>query len=251
MDMHMSEFQKKDLLDYSQPVLVDCYTDEVSTIGLWQSEKNIITRYSQVSDRILDIGCGAGRIAIGLSYLGYENVMGVDIIPEMINRASALSQTLTYKPLYFCSNIIDFKAPCTYHLAIFGYNGIMGIKSSTQRLAVMRNIYNLLVDKGIFIFTTHEDRLLDEKWVAFWRKREEEWKSGNHYEGSDEIGDLIVEDRGCSVYQYFSTNKEIETLISHSGFQLMQTMLRSEICLEPSAVTSASNDCRFWICLRV
>lgn len=39
---------------------------------------------------VLDIGCGAGVLACRLAHLGYEKIFGVDITPEMIDRARSV-----------------------------------------------------------------------------------------------------------------------------------------------------------------
>lgn len=48
----------------------------------------------QAGQRVLDIGCGTGEVALALAGRGAE-VVGVDLAPEMVARAQARAQTVT------------------------------------------------------------------------------------------------------------------------------------------------------------
>ena len=56
--------------EYMHNKVVEKYSSAVSEIGLWTSEKIIFSKYINQSDRILDIGCGAGRTTFALYALG-------------------------------------------------------------------------------------------------------------------------------------------------------------------------------------
>ena len=69
---------------YNQPGVVTEYAQAVSRVGLWRSEEKIFTRLFKPEGKLLGLGCGAGRIAIGLWELGYRNILGVDIARDMV-----------------------------------------------------------------------------------------------------------------------------------------------------------------------
>lgn len=59
-----------------------------------------VTRLSQVVEKngkILDFGCGYGRLCGTLSQAGYTNVLGVDSSPKMIGRARGLFPDITFE----------------------------------------------------------------------------------------------------------------------------------------------------------
>jgi len=63
--------------------------------GLDPLEREIVERHVKPGGRILDIGCGAGREALGFARAGFR-VVGIDVAPRMIElaRANALREGL-------------------------------------------------------------------------------------------------------------------------------------------------------------
>jgi len=51
---------------YDSEKAVDEYAQDTKEIGLWKSEKVIVSKYFKSEDKILDIGCGAGRTTLEL-----------------------------------------------------------------------------------------------------------------------------------------------------------------------------------------
>jgi SAM-dependent methyltransferase len=62
------------LAEYSSAPVVAHFA-AAAKAGLWPSERELIQRYFQPG-RVLDLGCGVGRVTIPLSTLGFE-VVGV------------------------------------------------------------------------------------------------------------------------------------------------------------------------------
>ena len=58
--------------------VVNHYSQAAINIGLWASEEIILTHLFKLKDSLLELGCGAGRVAIGLYELGYFNVLATD-----------------------------------------------------------------------------------------------------------------------------------------------------------------------------
>ena len=69
---------------YNENEMINYYTDIVHNIGLFKCEKILFEKYLNFQDKILDIGCGAGRTTIPLYNMGYKDIIGLDIAEEMI-----------------------------------------------------------------------------------------------------------------------------------------------------------------------
>ena len=76
---------------WEDPSHLTDYVEAVDGVGLWDSERLVVSRYLSKEDRILDIGCGAGRTTIALYRLGYSKVRGVDLSRGMIEHATSFA----------------------------------------------------------------------------------------------------------------------------------------------------------------
>ncbi|MGE5849489.1 MAG: class I SAM-dependent methyltransferase, partial [Candidatus Methylomirabilota bacterium] len=72
---------------YNQPIEAREYSKLVPG-SLIPLEREILVRHMKPGGRVLDIGCGAGREALGLAREGYQ-VVGIDIAPQMVAAARA------------------------------------------------------------------------------------------------------------------------------------------------------------------
>ena len=66
------------------------YARAAVQVGLWASERVLIERHFSKSHRILELGCGGGRVALGLLQSGYPNIIATDFSPIMVSIARAV-----------------------------------------------------------------------------------------------------------------------------------------------------------------
>ena len=228
---------------------IESYSDFTKEVGLWESEKFIFQKYLEKTDRILDLGCGTGRTTFPLSEMGYKNIIGVDLTPEMIFEAQNLNS-------YFDANI-DFRVGDALHLEfddsyfdsiIFSFNGLMSIPEEANRIKALIEISRVLIKNGIFIFTTH-DREQEEQFLEFWKEEKEKWNLGNQNLTLFEYGDLITKSKNerSEIYIHIPNQDEIKKMLSKNGFSVVETFYRSERFNELEKVKSKSGECRFWV----
>ena len=72
---------------YDQDYNINRYGEAVDEVGLWKSEKIIFNKYINKDNKILDLGCGAGRTTINLYKSGYKNIIGLDLSTNLIQYA--------------------------------------------------------------------------------------------------------------------------------------------------------------------
>ena len=72
---------------YAKNSVLEHYEEATAQVGLWKSEKIIISKnIPDLSSRILELGCGCGRISFGLLKLGYEKLHASDFSDAMVKR---------------------------------------------------------------------------------------------------------------------------------------------------------------------
>jgi SAM-dependent methyltransferase len=78
--------------DFNDLQSVVHYTRAAHELGLWASERILIERFfSDKTARLLEAGCGAGRVTIGLWQLGYRALTAFDFALELVDQARSLA----------------------------------------------------------------------------------------------------------------------------------------------------------------
>jgi SAM-dependent methyltransferase len=234
---------------YNQNDVVDHYSQATSDVGLWLSEEKIFQRIFRTEDRILELGCGAGRIAIGLYELGYTRIFATDYARKMVARARAAAQILDYQIDFGVQDAtsLDF-ADETFDGAIFGFNGLMQIPGREARKTAMREIHRILRPGSWFVFTSH-DRNASEH-PQFWKAETKRWRAGTQDPDLLDFGDRIGGTPWGDLYIHVPEPNLIRADLKEAGFRIEVDVLRSKIADEPPGVREFSDECRFWVVQR-
>ncbi len=78
--------------DFNDLPAVVHYTRAAHELGLWASERILIERF--LPDRtapLIEAGCGAGRVTLGLWALGYRELVAFDFAEELVDQARSLA----------------------------------------------------------------------------------------------------------------------------------------------------------------
>ncbi|MFQ3225132.1 MAG: ubiquinone/menaquinone biosynthesis C-methylase UbiE [Lentimonas sp.] len=225
--------------------VVDHYAKAAARLGLWESEEKIFTRVFAPGDSLLELGCGAGRIAFGLHELGYNNIMATDYSAEMIKRARHLSTLLEYNlPLRVCdATALEFEDN-VFDGAIFGFNGLMQIPQAAQREQALSEILRVIRPGGWFVFTSHDRELSPHR--SFWMQEEQRWQQAEQSTELDDFGDRSEITAEGEHYMHVPSVPEMAAVLERVGFRIEATVMRSQLAHESPEVDAFSDDCRFW-----
>ena len=239
-----TEFIRK---SFTTEKTVSDYVKAVSEVGIWESEKMMIEKYFKPEDRILDIGCGAGRTTIGLYRLGYHFVEGLDLSEAMIVQARRISKELNYNITFKVGDAacLDYDDE-TFEAGLFSFNGIMQIPGRENRMKVLKEMKRILKPKGYFLFTTH-DRDSSKEYELFWKEEKRKWILHLEDKSLHEFGDRIIKMEERDIFIHLPTREEVISSLEEAGFILIEGVSRSELCEESEEVKKFSTDCVFWL----
>ncbi len=228
------------------------YTRAAHFIGLWKSEWTLIERY--LPDRtahILEAGCGAGRVAVGLWHQGYRNITAFDFASELIEQADSLKQEQGITGITFLqadatrlgeSSLIDYTR---FDGVLFMFNGMMQIPGRENRRAAMRELSRVCRPSAPFIFTTHDRE--DPKDLKAWAKEAELWAKGEQNPRLLEFGDRYFSDETGNTFMHLPDRKEIQEDLALTGWTHVHDTTRNELASETPKVRNFSDNCRFWV----
>lgn len=147
----MSAETRANVETFSSSEANNLYIDR-ATDGLFPQEQKAIERYFGKPDaRVLDLGCGTGRVTHHLSGMGFD-VIGVDPSDSMIDVATSVHPQIDFvvgdgTDLHFQDDAFDY--------VLFSYYGLDYIYPEEQRIRALREIYRVLKPGGIFVFSSH------------------------------------------------------------------------------------------------
>ena len=236
--------------EYSLETRVNDFVSFIDEVGLWQSEKVVFGKYLNTQNKILDIGCGAGRTTFGLYDIGYHNITGVDLSDNMICAAKKIAREKGVEISFIAENACNLPFDTdSFDGVIFSFNGLMTIPAKEMRQKVFDEIHRVLRPCGIFIFTTHD--MNNPQYIDYWKEERTKWENGEQDKRLLEYGDLIFSNpnalNGSVNFVHVPLDGEIESNLEKSGFHLIYNELRDNICEEKPEVLKIGADCRFWV----
>lgn len=224
---------------------VDIYGKAVSRVGLWRAETLLFENYFLKSGCFLDLGCGAGRVAIGLWRVGYQNICGVDLSPTMIAEARNISASMGLPIVFKEGDACDLAfSDGLFDGVIFGFNGLMQIPYHSKRRKAMQEVFRVLKPGGVFIFTTH-DRAYSRS--VNWAEEAQRWADGLQNPDLIDFGDTLYPTPSGTVFIHIPSQEAILADLGLVGFKLLKTAFRSEIAYEQAMVRDFADECRFWV----
>ena len=245
--------------DYNDPNVVMHYARAAHELGLWASERLMIERWLPDRDApLLELGCGAGRVTLGLWDLGYRRLTAVDFAEELLDRARSLARLRCAEGIRFLAADVARLSQC--HLlndnpvqpagfagALFLFNGLMQIPGRERRRAALREIHAVCRPGAPFLFTTH-DRDDEPPDRPSWTEEAARWARGEQDPRLVEFGDRYFQDEhGGRTFMHLPTRTEVREDLAATGWTPLFDAMRRMLAAESRAVRDFSDDCRFWV----
>jgi SAM-dependent methyltransferase len=235
--------------DFRLPRMVAHYARAARSIGLWRSEAIVFERFLPRDRPILELGTGAGRVALALAESGWGPIEAVDYSPELIDAAVEIAGERGVGNIAW--QVADARAlpfqDKRFAAAIFAFNGLMQVPGRRQRQAALCEIARVCEPGAVFLFTTH-DRDLDSR--EAWQAERERWDGGSQDACLREFGDRRFEDESGPVFMHVPDRNEILEDLASCGWMHLWDERRRALASEPAAVLEFSDECRFWVARR-
>jgi SAM-dependent methyltransferase len=120
---------------------------------LYPAEAAVLKRYlDDVAKRpVLELGCGAGRLAAHLQPLTSRYV-GIDISPHMVEYCQSLLPDLTFA-VHDMNDLGEFADDG--FSTVFAIANVLDCVGHDDRLGVLRAVHRVLAPGGLFVFSSH------------------------------------------------------------------------------------------------
>ena len=115
------------------------------------------THYIQDGYRILDVGCGTGRVALALAHLPIE-ITGIDYSQPMLDifKTKLENHTLTAKIELHFANMVHFELNQKFDLIIFPFRVFQALTHIEDKNSCLQTIINHLAENGRIIINAFD-----------------------------------------------------------------------------------------------
>src|SRR5262245_11457657 len=217
----------------TDPDIARSYDERLAGTPLLKYDLRFAERFLTPPGRLLDLGCGTGRLLMWFGPAGYE-LMGVDLSAEMLAvgaqkvRAAGLSASLVRANLVELAAVRD--GVFDHAVCLFSTLGMIAGKE--QRHSVLSHTLRVLRRGGRFVLHVHNRGF--HMWTKAGRRWlfRDIWRRGR---GAADAGDyqMPAHDGIVGLALHHFTRDEIVRELKRTGFRVL--------CVEP---VSTREDCR-------
>lgn len=228
---------------YNNMNIVEGYLDANNKYGLSVPEFTIISKYVNYDDKIIDIGCGVGRVGFGLYENGYKKVTGIDISKEMIKEAKKINDIKQFELTLEVQDILDLKYQDRTFNSALAFHAITPIPKSDNRRKALLEIQRILNNDSYIILSTFLRELRDDD---FWINEQYVWKNNLQDKRLHDFGDILGNKNGVEIFIHIPSRIEFINLLEESGYKLLEEFLWTDL-VDKNCEVSSAQKCKYWI----
>jgi SAM-dependent methyltransferase len=211
------------LWDYAHdPAFARVYDATLEGTPLLKFDREFVIEHCRPAGKIIDLGCGTGRLALALSQAGYQPI-GVDLSLPMLSVLGEKAAALGLAVPCVCGNLVElgmFADESFDHAAcLFSTLGLIVGAEARQR--AVAHVHRLLKPGGVFVAHVHNRwfnmwtaagrRLLYREILAAWLGR-----------GAPGDYEMPAHEGAGGVMMHLFTRSEIVRLLQTAGFAIIE-----------------------------
>jgi SAM-dependent methyltransferase len=210
------------LWDYlHDPGIARNYDASLDGSPLFAIDEVFVERHCSPPGRLIDLGCGTGRLLIRLARLGHR-VLGVDLSQEMLAVAAEKAAAAGLHVDLVRANLteLDALADGSFDGAACLFSTLGMVVGSDQRRRVVGQVYRLLRPGGRFVLHVHN------RWFDAWSpggrlRLLRDWLPG---QAGTEAGDRVmpVHQGIAGLTLHLFTRREALSLLRSAGFRVLE-----------------------------
>jgi SAM-dependent methyltransferase len=211
------------LWDYlHDPGVARNYDASLAGTPLFELDERFVERHCPCRGRLLDLGCGTGRLLLTFGRRGYD-VFGVDLSAEMLTLAREKAAASGVEVRLLRANLTELEclADGAFDYAACLFSTLGMVAGAAERQRVVAHVFRLLRPGGRFVLHVHN------RWFNVWNGPGRRWLVRDLWrswvgraEGGDRVMPVHQGIAGLTLHLF--TRREAVRLLTDGGFRVLE-----------------------------